>query len=47
MSVFLPFLVVCSIVVETEEVDIYPEFPEFITREGQLLTPRIILSASS
>ena len=23
MSVFLPFLVVCSIVVETEEVDIY------------------------
>ena len=25
----------------------YPEFPEFITREGQRLTPRIIPSASS
>jgi hypothetical protein len=24
-----------------------PEFPEFITREGQRLTPRIIPSASS
>lgn len=26
MSVFLPFLVVCSIVVETEEVDFYHPF---------------------
>ena len=25
----------------------YPEFPEFITREGQPLTPHIIPSASS
>ena len=30
-----------------EEKVLEPEFPEFITREGQLLTPRIILSASS
>ena len=26
---------------------LHPEFPEFITREGQRLTPRIIPSASS
>ena len=28
-------------------VSLNPEFPEFITREGQRLTPRIIPSASS
>ena len=28
-------------------IGIYPEFPEFITREGQPLTPHIIPSASS
>ena len=27
--------------------DLHPEFPEFITREGQPLTPHIIPSASS
>ena len=30
-----------------EEYIMQPEFPEFITREGQRLTPRIIPSASS
>ena len=31
-----------------EQIDsVNPEFPEFITREGQRLTPRIIPSASS
>ena len=29
------------------DISISPEFPEFITREGQRLTPRIIPSASS
>ena len=28
-------------------IELQPEFPEFITREGQRLTPRIIPSASS
>ena len=30
-----------------ESGQLYPEFPEFITREGQPLTPHIIPSASS